>query len=192
MNIFVLDEDPVRAAQMQCNAHVTKMLIEQAQLLCFAHLVVNTDKRWLKRNITFKLNKSHAGHPCTLWLMDDPTHYAWGYRLLKALIAEYDYRYDGLRLGKYANIVKMVDALANIPGTNLTVPQVRRKPQEYVLAMGRAPECIGEYAVESYRRFYIANKNEFAKWTRREIPDWYVKGLKAYQRHGNIKRVEVI
>jgi histidyl-tRNA synthetase len=33
MNIFVLDEDPAKAARMLCDAHVVKMIVESAQLL---------------------------------------------------------------------------------------------------------------------------------------------------------------
>ncbi|WP_237342937.1 pyrimidine dimer DNA glycosylase/endonuclease V [Wolbachia endosymbiont of Folsomia candida] len=33
MNIFILHEDPVIAAQMLCDKHVVKMVLETAQLL---------------------------------------------------------------------------------------------------------------------------------------------------------------
>jgi len=192
MNIFVLHENPRKAAQMHCDRHVVKMVTESAQLLCFAHYVANDDKRWVKRHVKFKLNKGHAAHPCTLWMLEDPRHYAWVYRLLQHLLKEYDYRYDGLKKGKYANILKMLPALANIPGTDLTVDRVRRRPTEFVLAMGRAPECIGEYAVESYRRFYLANKREFATWKHRDVPEWFTSGLKQLNRSGDVRKVTVV
>ena len=37
MNIFYLDSDPVKAAQVQYNKHVVKMILESAQMLCTAH-----------------------------------------------------------------------------------------------------------------------------------------------------------
>ena len=37
MNIFYLDSDPVKAAQIQYNKHVVKMILESAQMLCTAH-----------------------------------------------------------------------------------------------------------------------------------------------------------
>ena len=37
MNIFVLDENPAKAAEYHCNKHVVKMIIESAQMLCSAH-----------------------------------------------------------------------------------------------------------------------------------------------------------
>lgn len=36
MNVFVLDADPVRAAQAHCDVHVVKMILETAQLLSTA------------------------------------------------------------------------------------------------------------------------------------------------------------
>ena len=37
MNIFYLHHDPVKAAQIQYNKHVVKMILESAQMLCTAH-----------------------------------------------------------------------------------------------------------------------------------------------------------
>jgi hypothetical protein len=36
MNIFFLDADPKQAAQMQCDKHVVKMVLETAQMLSTA------------------------------------------------------------------------------------------------------------------------------------------------------------
>ena len=36
MNIFYLDRDPVVAAQMMCDKHVIKMILESDQMLCSA------------------------------------------------------------------------------------------------------------------------------------------------------------
>ena len=37
MNIFYLDSDPIIAAQMQCDKHVVKMILESTQLLYTAN-----------------------------------------------------------------------------------------------------------------------------------------------------------
>ena len=37
MNIFYLHSDPIKAAQIQYNKHVVKMILESAQMLCTAH-----------------------------------------------------------------------------------------------------------------------------------------------------------
>ena len=41
MNIFILDKDPVMAAQLQCDKHVVKMIVESAQMLSTAHRMLD-------------------------------------------------------------------------------------------------------------------------------------------------------
>ncbi len=41
MNIFVLDEDPVISAQMMCDKHIPKMIVEAAQMLSTAHRMLD-------------------------------------------------------------------------------------------------------------------------------------------------------
>ena len=41
MNIFYLDKNPVVAAQMSCDKHVVKMILESAQMLCSAKRVLD-------------------------------------------------------------------------------------------------------------------------------------------------------
>ena len=41
MNLFILSTDPVEAAQMQCDKHVPKMLVESGQMLSTVHRVLD-------------------------------------------------------------------------------------------------------------------------------------------------------
>ena len=41
MNIFILDKDPKLAAQMLCDKHIPKMIIESAQMLSTAHRMLD-------------------------------------------------------------------------------------------------------------------------------------------------------
>ena len=41
MNIFILDEDPRKAAQMVCDKHVNKMIIESAQMMSTVHRMLD-------------------------------------------------------------------------------------------------------------------------------------------------------
>ena len=43
MNIFYLDKDPKTCAEMHCDKHVVKMIIEYAQLMSTAHRVLDGD-----------------------------------------------------------------------------------------------------------------------------------------------------
>ena len=81
MNIFYLDPDPRTCAEMHCDKHVVKMIIEYAQLMSTAHRVIDgteyTDmtangrriKRWRldddRESILYKA--SHINHPSAIW-----------------------------------------------------------------------------------------------------------------------------
>ena len=66
MNIFVLDKDPVKAAEYHCNKHVVKMILEAGQMLCAAHWL-HLFKNYYKGEITdFKRVKDLKE-----WLTDD-------------------------------------------------------------------------------------------------------------------------
>ena len=41
-------------------------------------------------------------------------------------------------------------------------------------AMKKFPECMvkGD-SIKAYKNYYIVAKKEFAKWTNRNIPEWY-------------------
>ena len=41
MNVFVLDYDPKTAAEMHCDKHVVKMILETAQLLSTSHRMLD-------------------------------------------------------------------------------------------------------------------------------------------------------
>ena len=43
MNIFLLHENPTICAEMHCDKHVVKMVIEYAQLMSSAHIVLDGD-----------------------------------------------------------------------------------------------------------------------------------------------------
>jgi len=61
MNIFYLDKDPVKAAQLQYNKHVVKMILESAQMLCTAHHVHGNPD-----DVPYK--QAHLNHPSTMWV----------------------------------------------------------------------------------------------------------------------------
>ena len=54
MNIFYLDKCPEKAAQLQYNKHVVKMLLESAQMLCAAHHVLGNPD-----DVPYKLSLIH-------------------------------------------------------------------------------------------------------------------------------------
>lgn len=186
MNIFVLDNDPVKAAQLQCDKHVVKMIVESAQMLSTTHRMLdgNEIKRPSKSGRTMVkyyelpderediLYKAvHFNHPCTVWSRESCCNYSWHYEHFIALCDEYKYRY-----GKtHSTDTKLRDILAKFP------KNINRSGgmTMFKLAMKSNPECVvhglgGTDAVESYRNFYQTKQERFSMvWTKRNIPEWF-------------------
>lgn len=189
MNIFVLNNDPVIAAQTQCDKHVVKMIVESAQMLCTAHRLLDgtmeeTKKmvagsspvRWRKGKYWRLANPDkdvkfykavHMHHPCTLWTMETLENYEWHYRHFIALCDEYELRYGKV----HATRRKLADALRALP-KNISHGAIT----PFRLAMKSNPECQHtDDPVRSYREFYQTKQSRFKmKWTKREVPNWFI------------------
>ena len=90
MNIFYLDRDPVIAAQMMCDKHVVKMILESAQMLSTAHRVLDGDEYANKMGL-YKM--AHKNHPSTIWVRSSERIIEWLWEHYVALMDEYTYRY---------------------------------------------------------------------------------------------------
>lgn len=181
MNLFVLDSNPVLAAQQQCDKHVVKMIVESAQMLSTAHRMLDgklerrpsksgktMSKYWVlpdKREDKF-YKAVHMHHPCTVWTMQSDKNYNWHYNHFIALCDEYRYRYGKTHKTDCDLRYALADTPKNIPNGSLT-------PQP--LAMKANPECMNyNDIVGSYRKFYQTKQDRFKMaWTRRKIPEWF-------------------
>jgi len=187
MNIFVLSEEPREAAQMVCDKHCSKMIIESGQMLSTAHRMLDgyMEKRPSKsgkvmvkyyvhpnNNLENALYKAvHHHHPCTVWSMKSKANYLWHYEHFLGLIDEFLVRYKKLHMT--AN--KLTEVLAqppeNIPDIGLT---------EFPQAMNNFPLCKVEGdPVAAYRKYYHMTK-DFAVWNKgRSAPYWW-QGFQGY------------
>ena len=104
MNIFYLDNNPVKAAQVQYNKHVVKMILESAQMLCTAHHHYDNG-----HNVPYK--KAHYNHPSTIWCRQNASQYMWLYDHMIALGKEYTKRYKKTHL----TITKCKEPLRHLP-----------------------------------------------------------------------------
>lgn len=183
MNIFILSEDPVEAAQMQCDKHAGgKMVVESAQMLSTAHRMLDgrcekvpskSGKRmvnnWIHPDpeldgILYKA--VHHNHPCTQWTMKSNNNYTWHWIHFTALCDEYTHRYK--KVHHTDSLLRNV--LKNLP-KNIEVGYKTPCP----LAMNTNPECKNyNDIVGSYRKFYMTKQNRFnMNWTGREKPEWF-------------------
>ena len=168
MNIFYLDRDPVIAAQMMCDKHVVKMILESAQMLSTAHRVLDGDEYANEMGL-YKL--AHKNHPSTIWVRSSELNYRWLWEHYVALMDEYTYRYD-----KTHATSRLRDALNktpdNIPSTQYPNISSTQYPNTDP-PMCMPDYCKGDDTVLSYQTYYIVEKSGFAKWKRRDIPEWF-------------------
>ena len=180
MNIFRLHNNPKKAAQLQCDKHVVKMIVESAQMLSTAHRMLDgtierrpsVSGRTMVRyythphfdNVLYKA--VHTGHPSTLWTMESRDNYIWHYEHFVALCDEYQYRYGKKHLTDKA----LRGILSTVP---VNIPDIG--PTTFKLAMGSNPECMfPEDPVKSYRLFYQTKQDRFKMvWTKRDVPQWF-------------------
>ena len=159
MNIFYLDRDPVVAAQMMCDKHVVKMILESAQMLSTAHRVLDGDN-YADRYGLYKM--AHKNHPSTKWVRSGGLNYLWLYKHMRGLVQEYTYRY-----GKIHATERLTMGLSGRP-QNMDENAPFTDPPQCM-----PPYCKGEDAVMAYQTYYILEKANFAKWTKRSIPEWF-------------------
>ena len=157
MNIFYLDRDPKIAAQMHCDKHVVKMILESAQMLSIAHRVLDGDEIADSKGL-YKM--IHKNHPCAIWARTNSENYGWLWSLYDNLMKEYTYRYY-----KHHASERMIHNLwalpQNMPHGDFTDP----------------PQCMPDYCknddtVSAYQSYYIVEKSDFATWKRRVKPEW--------------------
>jgi hypothetical protein len=157
MNIFYLDKDPEIAAQMMCDKHVVKMILESAQMLSTAHRILDGDEH--ADNVgMYKM--AHKNHPSTKWVRHSYQNYKWLYTHMIALMKEYTYRY-----GKHHATERLIEPLSNVPAI-------------YRFGFTDPPQCMPDYckdddAVSAYHKYYILEKSDFATWKRRDKPEWF-------------------
>ena len=183
MNIFVLHEDPKVAAQMHCERHILKMIIEHTQMMAatYYHTIgINRKKEILENqekvsslfsgfprkdengnDNPYKI--SHVNHPCTVWTRASLSNFNWLLDCTKALCEEFTYRYKGIH-----SVESIVDWMYQNP------------PQIEDIGLTPFAQAIPDFykgsdPIEAYRKYY-AFKTSYMKvnWKLEErTPSWW-------------------
>lgn len=164
MNIFSTSHCPTQSAQDLTNIHVTKMVLESAQLLSTAHHVLD--------GVQVGYKPTHSGHPSSKWTRNSSTNYQWLYAHYKALCDEYTFRTG--KAHKSSELLSILSSLPkNIKGGGLD-PFALCVPEEFQ-RLGLFDQTI------SYRAYLNVKLKEWAcrekpikvEWTNRKQPEWY-------------------
>lgn len=190
MNIFVLDESPIRSAQWQHDRHVVKMILESCQLLSCAIQVDSPLKdSWIDNALPWgdQLYKiTHENHPCNLWTRETPANFVWLTIHLSELLNEYSRRFPGkkhtcesMRWQFAAFCGKLIGSGFFTKGpTGLEVSfaaqTVANRHSPFVYC-GPLDYAGFDGPIHSYRAYYLAHKIEGNRWSNHpllSLPDW--------------------
>jgi hypothetical protein len=162
MNIFALDKDPLIAAQMMCDKHVVKMILEGCQMLSTVHSLDTVQDN----KITLYKPCFH-NHPCTIWARASKSNYYWLANHTFELTNEYSSRYYG-KIHKSTDMAYWFtkNAPSNLPNTICT-DFAQAMPEQYKNVDG----------VAAYRAYYLGEKAKFAKWKLGNEPMWFTSAM---------------
>lgn len=178
MNIFYLHKKPEVSAQLHCDKHVVKMIIEYAQMLSTAHRVLDGKpyveqnlglggrriQRWKHPNPCMEktlYKASHVNHPSAVWVRESAVQYQYMYDMFVALCDEYTFRYGKVHMTD----TKLRVMLDEIP-RNLQLGDWREPPQ------AMPDDVKSESSIDAYHKYYKQYKRDFAVWTNRDVPQF--------------------
>ena len=97
-----------------------------------------------------------------MWVRESVANYVWLYNLFEKLCDEYTFRY-----GKIHSTDSLLRDLLISPPTNIKWGGLTTMPQ------AMPDHCKKPDSVDAYRTYYIQEKKRFAKWTKRDVPEWF-------------------
>ena len=182
MNIFVLHQDPIIAAEMHCDKHCNKMIVEHAQMLTAAYYstlgisrkkeipdkqdaVNKMFKGWPRKHADgseWHYAITHVNHPCTIWTRASIENFNWLLECTEALCVEFRKRWKGEH-----SISRILNWMRQNPPR---LSSIGLTP--FAQAM---PDCFkNEDATIAYRQYY-AMKTTYMKleWRYTPAPSWW-------------------
>jgi hypothetical protein len=152
VNIFAIHYDPHQAARWHCDAHVVKMILESAQMLCTAHHVTGG---------TAPYRAAFAKHPCSIWVRASRANYLWLAELGIELCREYTARYGKAHASE--------EVLRNLADNVPALPDRMMTP----FAQAMPDELKGHDPVQAYRRYYQTKRGGKLGTWRQNRPEWF-------------------
>jgi hypothetical protein len=168
MNIFVLDIDPVKAAQAMDCVRVPKMVTESAQMMASAlrrHGATDDDMPLTKAGKPYKGGYHH--HPCTRWAGDTRSNYDWLGRHALALLVEYYKRFNKEHAcaRPICDMVFMSYYIGDSLPNGVLTPFAQAMPDEYK----------NDDVVKAYRAYYKSKIDSpgGVHYRHTNPPDWW-------------------
>jgi hypothetical protein len=189
MNIFYLDHDVRKCAEMHNDKHVVKMILEYAQLLSTAHRILDgvlstgVSASGRKKTVyvltddrdTVLYSATHINHPSAVWVRQSVHNYMWLAELLEECCKEYTHRYEKVHKVERDGLMQALKNQfpTNIPDAPFTGP-TPAMPEDVKVLKEVYTDRYELDSLASYRNYYIQNKTHLANWKKRDVPEWYI------------------
>ena len=157
MNIFILNKNPVLAANDLCDKHTVKMVLETVQILCtVAH----------QKGFSAPYKPTHVKHPAVLWAGRSSANWNW--------LCEHGIGISQTYTKVYGKIHKCQSIIQELKNRTLEIWGHSLPSNEHTPFQLCMPDQYKvSDPVESYRNYYKGDKAYIAKWTNRQIPSWW-------------------
>jgi hypothetical protein len=172
MNVFATDIDPVKAAQNLCDIHLPKMIVESAQMLANAFSLDRLSKSDCPKNQK-EQSRTHgySKHPCTIWTYTSKENAEWLCEHALAMENERHFRWSD-RSSHFT--IPFIKWCKNNINDSICTDQ---KLTDFAIAIAQDMKCRKVKGFEnldsiSKYRLYYKHDKLFAKWTKRQKPDW--------------------
>uniref|UniRef100_A0A6C0BV19 Uncharacterized protein n=1 Tax=viral metagenome TaxID=1070528 RepID=A0A6C0BV19_9ZZZZ len=164
MNLFILSLSVTECAQFMFDKHVSKIILEAAQMLCTAVNTIHPD-----HNLN-TYRSCHLNHPVSIWVRTSLDNFLWTIDLVEAMHNEWKYRND-YPPSKLHKSYEMAMYLKN----NLPPPDKFEKKGLTPFAQAMPDQFKDSDPVIAYRKYYQfdEHKRKIATWKKRNRPDWY-------------------
>lgn len=146
MNLFVLDNDPIKAAKFCFNTHCIKMPLEGLQMLCTNARLLLGEEATQHDDM---MKSTHANHPSTQWGRASSHNFAWMLANTEALFKEYTSRYKR----QHASESKLY-SLMPLFEQCMELLEQEGKIEQTAFALAMPDDCKLSCPVASYRKYY--------------------------------------
>jgi hypothetical protein len=172
MQIFYLDNDPKRAAQMLDDKRVNKMLIESMQIISTVWFISNPERAAELRGKDIINMKYNPNHPVIKWTSASILNYIWLYTHALSLVTEYEFRYEKYNHRTKRRLFDLYEE-THSKGEYPDLPEIVVPFSEEYQAM-KPNELKDTDPVIAYRRYYNEVKYNTCRWEKgRDPPVWF-------------------
>lgn len=158
MNVFMLHPNMEQNAQWHRDDHVTKLIVESAQIMCTtARIHGDHDKDFMYDNI------SNPSIDLIEWCAESIHNFEKVREYAEALHDEYQYRYGEEKVHKSIKVIRQIET------EEVNLPE---DESDNICEFGMDDDVKADDPYRSYRRYYIQEKKDLDKYKYREAPEW--------------------